>query len=374
MSDAELILIGGVLLATGIAAAMIADRLRVPGLILFLGLGMLIGEQGPGGVAFDDAELTRTLGTIGLVLILFEGGLTAGWREIRPVVGTAVSLATIGTLITALVAGVAAMWLFDLGLLEALIVGAAVAATDSAAIFAMLRHSTLRKRLARSLEGESGMNDPVALLLVTGFIAWIENPGYGIVDMSLEFVLEMGLGAALGLGVGLLARYAFRALDYPTAGLYPVASIATVGLSYGLAEMVHGSGFLAVYLSGLVLGTGILPARRTVTAFHQGLSWIAQISLFFMLGLLVVPSELGSVAVEGIALALVVMFLARPLATVVATAFTPLRARERLMLSWAGMRGAIPIWLATFAVIAGIAGSDVIFDVIFFVVVLTTLV
>lgn len=374
MSDAELILIGGLLLAAGIGAAMVADRLRVPGLVLFLGLGMLIGSEGVGGVEFTDVELTRTLGTIGLVLILFEGGLTAGWKEIRPVIGTALSLAIIGTLITAVVAGFGAKWLFDLGTLEALIIGSAVAATDSAAIFAVLRGSTLRKRIARSLEGESGMNDPVALLLVTGFIAWIQEPAYGLADLATEFVAELAIGAAVGIAVGFAARAAFVRLDYPTPGLYPVASIAAVGLSYGLAELAHGSGFLAVYLSGLVLGTGIIPARRTITAFHQGVSWVAQISLFFLLGLLVLPSDLVGVAVEGIVLALIVMLVARPLATLVATVLAPFRFRERLMLSWAGMRGAIPIWLATFPVIAGINESQFVFDIVFFVVVLSTVI
>ncbi len=374
MTDAELILVGGLLLAAGIGAAMVADRVRVPGLVLFLGLGMLIGGEGLGGVEFSDVELTRTLGTIGLVLILFEGGLTSGWKEIRPVIGPALSLALLGTLITALIAGFAAKWLFDLGTLEALIIGSAVAATDSAAIFAVLRGSTLRKRLARSLEGESGMNDPVALLLVVGFIAWIQEPGYGLLDMVGEFVLQLSVGAAVGIAIGFAVRSAFRRLDYPTAGLYPVASIASIGLSYGIADVTHGSGFLAVYLTGLVLGTGILPARGTITAFHQGVSWVAQISLFFLLGLLVVPSELGNVALEGIALALVVMFVARPAATLIATQVAPFRFRERLMLSWAGMRGAIPIWLATFPVIAGINDSAFVFDVVFFVVVLSTLV
>jgi cell volume regulation protein A len=374
VSDAELILIGGLLLALGIGAAMVADRLRVPGLVLFLGLGMLVGTDGPGGVEFDDAELTRTLGTIGLLLILFEGGLTAGWKEIRPVFGTALSLALIGTLITAVIAGMAAKYLFDLGTLEALIIGSAVAATDSAAIFAVLRGSQLRRKLARTLEGESGMNDPIALLLVTGFIAWIEEPGYGFPDMASEFVLELAVGAAIGVAIGFMVRWAFLRLDYPTAGLYPVASMAAIGLSYGVAEVAHGSGFLAVYLTGLVLGTGLIPARRTITAFHQGVSWVAQISLFFLLGLLVDPSQLADVALEGILLGLVVMLVARPAATLVATAFSPFRMRERAMLSWAGMRGAIPIWLATFPVIAGIDDSGFTFDIVFFVVVLSTVV
>jgi potassium/hydrogen antiporter len=374
VSDAELILVAGLLLSAGIAAAMVADRLRVPGLLLFLGLGMLLGSDGVGGIEFDDAELTRTLGTIGLVLILFEGGLSAGWSEIRPVLGTALSLAIVGTIGTAVIAAVAAAWLFDLGTLEALIVGSAVAATDSAAIFAVLRGSNLRRRLARALEGESGMNDPVALLLVTGFIEWIEVPGFGADNLAVGFVGELAIGGAIGLLVGWGARTAFVRLDLPTPGLYPVASIGAAALSYGLAELALGSGFLAVYLTGLVLGTGMVPGHRTITAFHQGVSWVSQISLFFLLGLLVYPSELDNFAVEGLILSAVIIFLARPLATGLATALADFRLRERLMLSWAGMRGAIPIWLATFPVIAGIEGSELLFNVVFFVVVTTTLI
>ena len=201
---------------------------------------MLVGSEGIGGVEFDDAELTRTLGTIGLVLILFEGGLTAGWKEIRPVLPTAISLGVIGTILTALIAGFAASWLLDISTLEGLILGSAIAATDSAAIFSVLRGSKLRRKVARSLEGESGMNDPVALLLVTGFIAWIEDPGYGLPDMAWELVGKLVLGAAFGVAIGLAARWTFRRLDYPTQGLYPVASIAAAALAYGVTEVATG--------------------------------------------------------------------------------------------------------------------------------------
>ena len=372
--DAQLILLAGVLLAAGIAAALVADRVRVPGLILFLGLGMLAGSEGVGGIEFDDAELARTLGTIALVLIIFEGGLSAGWREIRPVLGTAVSLATVGTLATAAIAGLAAKWIFGLDTLPALIVGSAIAATDSAAIFAVLRGSHLHRGVARTLEGESGMNDPVALLLVVGFIDWEQKSGYGALDMAGLLVLKLAVGVAVGLALGRLAVAAFRRIDLPTEGVYPVASIATAGIAYGLAEGVAGSGLLAVYLTALALGDRDLPGRRTIVAFHEGLGWVAQISLFFLLGLLVFPSKLDDVAGDGLLLSAALILVARPVAAFVASALSPLNARERLMLGWAGLRGATPIWLATFPVTAGIASGNRLFDIVFFVVLTSTLV
>jgi cell volume regulation protein A len=348
--------------------------MRVPGLLLFLALGMLAGSEGIGGIAFSDMELARTLGTIALVLIIFEGGLTAGWAEIRPVVGTAASLATIGTALTAVIAGLTAKLLFGLSTLEGMLVGAAIAATDSAAIFAVLRRSTLEKRLARSLEGESGMNDPVALLLVIGFIEWIQQPGYGVVDMAGLLALKLALGAAIGVGLGRLAVAALDRVRLPSDGIYPVATIAIAALAYGIAEVAHGSGFLAVYLTALALGSAPIPARRTVVAFHQGLGWVAQIALFILLGLLVFPSSLGDVAPEALALSAVLILLARPVATFAATALAPLDFKERLMLGWAGLRGATPIWLATFPVVAGIKESNVLFAIVFFVVVSSTLI
>jgi len=372
--DAELILIVGALLAAGIVAALAADRVRVPGLLLFLGLGMLLGSEGIGGIEFDDARAAQTAGTIGLVLILFEGGLTAGWHEIRPVLRTAIGLATGGTFLTAFATGAAAIWIFDLSTLQGLILGAAVAATDSAAIFAVLRGSRLERRLARTLEGESGMNDPVALLLVIGFGEWIADPSYGAADMALAFVVKLSLGAALGLGAGWIAKRAIAWVDLPTQGLYPVATLATAAISYGVAEVAGGSGFLAVYIAALVLGTGSLPARSTVVSFHQGLSWLVQIGLFFLLGLLVFPSQLWGVAGQGLLLSVVLIFVARPLATLLVTQFGGLNIRERTILGWAGLRGAIPIWLATFPVVAGVAEANLIFNVVFFVVVSSTLI
>jgi potassium/hydrogen antiporter len=372
--DAELILIAGALLAAGIVGALLAERLRIPGLLIFLGLGMLAGSEGIGGIHFNEPGLARTLGTIALVLIIFEGGLTAGWSEIRPVLGTAASLATLGTTLTALIAGLAAKLIFGFSTLEGMLVGSAVAATDSAAIFAVLRRSTLEKRLARSLEGESGMNDPVALLLVIGFIEWIQQPGYGIENMVGLLALKLALGIAIGYAFGRIAVAALGAVRLPTDGIYPVATIAIAGLSYGVAEVAHGSGLLAVYLTALALGSGNIPARRTVVSFHEGLGWVAQISLFILLGLLVFPSALGDVALKGLALSAALIVVARPVAAFVATALTSLNVRERLMLGWAGLRGATPIWLATFPVVAGIGSGREEFAIVFFVVVTSTLI
>ncbi len=371
--EGRLILLAGGLLALGLLASLLAGRLRIPGLVLFLGVGMALGSDGLGLIDFSDYELARTIGIIALALILFEGGLAAGLPEIRPVLGSALSLAILGTLLTAVVTGLAASWLLDLTTLEGLLLGSILSATDGAAIFALLHGSTLKRRLARTLEGEAGMNDPVAVLLVLGFIEWIQRDDYGIADMAGLFVLELGVGGVVGVAVGLLAVQAFRRAQLATGGLYPVASLAVVAISFGAADVLHGSGFLAVYLSGLIMGSSALPARQTITAFHDGLAWVAQLTMFLALGLLVFPAQLGDIALEGTLVALVLVFVARPVAVAVATAFAPLRTADRLVLGWAGLRGAVPVVLATFPVIEGIEGSLVFFNVAFFAVLVSTL-
>src|SRR3954467_9309281 len=303
MSDGVMLLVTGARPSGALLASLLASRLRVPGLVIVLGIGMLVGSDGLGWIHFDDYELAETIGVIALALILFEGGLAAGFGEIRPVLRPAILLATLGTLLTALITGLAAAALFDFSTLEGLLVGSIIASTDGAAIFALLRGSTLRRRVARTLEGEAGLNDPVAVLLVLGFIDWIQKPGYGIADMLGLFVQQMSIGLAVGGIVGVAAVGGMRRLRLGSAGLYPVASIAAAALAYGAAASLHGSGFLAVYLCGLALGSAPTPATRTISTFHDGLAWIAQLSLFLALGLLVFPSQLGAVAVEGTLLA-----------------------------------------------------------------------
>jgi potassium/hydrogen antiporter len=373
MSDGELILVAAALLAAGIAASLLASRIRLPGLLLFLGVGMAIGSDGTGWIDFNDYELARTIGVVALALILFEGGLTAGFDEIRPVLRPSLGLAVVGTLGTCVICGLAAAWLFDLSTLEGMLLGAIISSTDGAAIFALLRESTLRRRLARTLEGEAGFNDPVAVLLVIGFIEWTQQPDYGVLDMALLFVREMGIGAVVGLAVGTLAVYALRSTRLATPGLYPVATLSAAGLAFGGAATVHGSGFLAAYLAGLVIGSGRIPAKQTVTVFHQGLAWVAQIVMFLALGLLVFPSQLDDVWVEGTALALVLVFIARPLTAALATAFDHFTTGERVVLGWAGLRGAVPVVLATFPVIEGLDPERTFFNIVFFAVVISTL-
>jgi cell volume regulation protein A len=373
MRDEELILIAGALLAGGILASLLAVRVRVPGLVLFLGLGMAIGSEGTGWIAFSDYELARTIGVIALALILFDGGLRTGLQEVRAVLAPALSLATVGTLVTAAITGLVATWWFHFSTLEALLLGSVVASTDGAAIFAMLRGSTLRRRVARTLEAESGLNDPVAVLLVLGFIEWIKHPGYGLLDMAELLVRQLGIGAVVGVAVGWLAVQGFRRARLATAGLYPVASLATAALAYGGAGALEGSGFLAVYLTGLAMGSAALPARQTVTSFHDGVAWVGQVTLFLSLGLLVFPSQLTNVALEGTAIALVLAFVARPLGAFVATAPFGFTVREQIILGWAGLRGAVPVVLATFPVIAGVGEGQEIFNLVFFAVLLSTL-
>ena len=372
VADGQLILIAGALLAAGLLASLLAGRVRMPSLLLFLGLGMAIGSDGAGWIDFGDYELARTIGIVALALILFEGGLTSGLLEIRPVLPAAISLAVVGTLVTAVVTGLAAAWLFDLSTLEGLLMGAVLASTDGAAIFGLLRGSTLERKLASTLEAESGLNDPVGVLLVLGFIAWLQDPTYGLVDMLGLLARQLGIGLVVGGLVGAGAVAALRRVRLDTGGLYPVASLAAAALAYGGADSLHGSGFLAVYLTGLALGTAGIPAQRTVTSFHQGLAWVAQVGLFLTLGLLVFPRELGAIALQGTLLALVVVLIARPAAVWLSTALGGYTAAERLILAVAGLRGAVPVVLATFPVIAGVEGSGELFNIVFFAVLIST--
>jgi cell volume regulation protein A len=367
-------MITGAVLLGAVAAAFAAGRLGLPVLVAFLGLGMALGSDGPGGIPFDDADLARSIGTAGLVAILYEGGLTTPWRGIRPVIVPAALLATIGIAVTAGLTGVAAYWLFDLTGRSAFLLGAVVASTDAAAVFATLRFTPLRRRLARLLEAESGLNDPMAVALTLGFVEWIKHPSNGAADVAVTVVQQLGVGLVIGLALALAAGWGAQRIPASLAPFVPVASIGVAATSYGAVAVVGGSGFLAVYLVGLRLGNVWTPFRRGMVAFHQGLAFVAQVGLFLVLGLLVFPSELGGVALPALALAGVLLVVARPVAVWLSTLGLGFSRPERVFLSWAGLRGAVPIVLATIALSEGIAASDTIFNAVFFVVLVSAVV
>jgi cell volume regulation protein A len=373
VNSGYVILVAGGLLAASVYASLVAARLRLPALLLFLAVGMAAGSDGAGWVAFDDYSLAREIGTVALALILFDGGLRAGLSQVRGVLRPSLRLAVGGTVMVAVVTAVAAVALFQLPVLEALLLGSIIASTDSAAVFGLLRGSTLNRRLVRTLEGEAGFNDPVALVLVIGFMEWIRRPDFGLVDMTVLALRELLLGALCGYLVARFAVPAFLRLRASSSGIYPVASLAVGALAYGTAATLHGSTLLAVYLAALILGDAPIPGRQTIAVFHDGLAWVAQIGLFLALGLLVFPSHLGAVAPQGVALGLVVVLIARPLATLVATAGEGFSLREKVVLSCAGLRGAAPVVFATYPVASGIPGSEVLFDIVFFAVIVSAL-
>src|SRR4029077_21091880 len=343
-------------------------------LVVFLGLGMLLGSEGPGGIAFDDAGLARKVGVVALAAILFEGGLATSWRRLREVAVPATLLATVGVVVTAVLTGLAAYALFDLSWLQSVLLGAVVSSTDAAAVFATMRFTHIRRRLARTLEAETGGNDPMAIALTIGLIDWIEKPDYGIADLSLLLLRQLGLGLVIGVALGVVATWAFARLPHSIGAFAPVASVAAGALSFGIADVSGGSGFLAVYLVGLAIGSTPSRFRRDLVKFHEGLAFVAQVVMFVVLGLLVFPRALGSVALSGLALAALLVLLIRPVAVGVSTAWSRFNARERALLGWAGLRGAVPIVLGTIVLSEHVENGKTIFNAVFFVVVVSALV
>jgi cell volume regulation protein A len=363
------LLLGALVVLAAIVSARVAHRIGLPGLLVFLGLGLALGEAGL-GIQFSNAGLAQSLGLSALVLILAEGGLTTNWQHARAAAPAAILLATVGVAVSIVVVGVVAHWLLPLPWRSALLAGAVLAPTDAAAVFSVLRKLPLPPRLAGMLEAESGLNDAPAVLAVTLLSA------HGLSSPALIpalVVYELLAGAAIGLGVGLLGALALRRVALPASGLYPIAVLALIVASYGAASLARASGFLAVYVSALVLGNMRLPHGPATRGFAEGIAWLAQMGLFVMLGLLASPARLPPVIVPALAVGAVLVLAARPLA--VAASVLPLRVpwREQAFLSWAGLRGAVPIVLATIPMSAHLAGATRLFDLVFVVVVVFTL-
>jgi potassium/hydrogen antiporter len=362
---------GAVLLAIGVMLGGLARRLRVPGLLLFLGLGMLVGDDGLALVRFDDAELAQTIAVIALVVILFEGGLAAPRRDLRRILAPAALLATVGVVVTASVVALGAAWVFDLSGTTVWLMGAVVASTDAAATFSVLRGVPLPRRLGALLEVESGANDPMAALLTVGILeSW--RGDVSAADIVVFGLRQIGGGLAVGIVVGALGVWLLRAIRLPSASAVAVLATTFAGIAYGAAAVLGASGFLAVYIAGVAVG-GRMPRHQvTIRSFDEGLANIAQIVLFFLLGLLVFPSDLRGVAGSSLLVAAVLVLVARPLAVAVCLPWFGFRRRELVLASWAGLRGAVPIVLATFPLTAGYPDGSQIFDVVFFVVLVST--
>lgn len=375
MMGAPPLLVVAVLLLLGVFLSKTSSRFGVPSLLLFLGLGMLAGSDGLLGIEFDDFALAQQVGIIALAFILFSGGASTGWPGVRRVIGPGVALATVGVLLTASILGGLASLILRIPLLEGLLLGAIIASTDAAAVFSILRSRgvALGGNLRQLLELESGSNDPAAVFLTVGIIGLIQQATGGVALLG-SFLLQMGLGLVIGWVLALVATRLINRLNLEYDGLYPVLTVAIVLLTYEGATWLGGSGFLATYVAGLAMANADFLHKRSLLRFHDALAWLMQISMFVLMGLLVFPSRLLPVAGQALLVAGLLMFVARPAA--VFLTLGPLRwpVRQMAFVSWVGLRGATPIILATFPLVAGIPDAETIFDVVFFVVLMSVLV
>lgn len=364
----QLLLLGSVLVLIGIASSKFSSRIGLPVLVLFLMVGMLAGSDGPGRIDFDNYTLAHGIGTVCLAVILFDGGLRTSRRAFRAVFGPAITLATAGVLITTLLTGWVASWLLDVPILEGLLIGAIVGSTDAAAVFAVLRGQgvTLKKRLSATLEVESGSNDPMAIFLTVGILEVLLGEMTFGLEMLWFLIVQALVGIAAGLIVGRAAVFTINRVDLDAAGLYPILTAAGGLFAYGAAATLGGSGFLAVYLAGLVIGNERLVFQRGILLFHDGAAWLAQIAMFVMLGLLVYPTQLLDVAFEGLIVAGVLIFIARPIAVGLLLPWFGYNFRELVFVSWVGLKGAVPIVLATYPLMLGLEDAGLLFHVVFF--------
>jgi len=363
------------LLLLGVVASKASDRLGVPALLLFLAVGMVAGTEGLGGIPFDDKQATQTLGVVALAFILFAGGLDTAWRQVKGVMWRGVSLSTLGVAATAGVTGALAAPLLGLGWREGFLLGAIMSSTDAAAVFSVLRSKgvSLKGSTRPLLELESGSNDPMAVFLTLATIRLLTDESAGISGLVVSFFVQMTVGAAAGIAVGRVSVWLLNRINLETEGLYPALTLALALVSYGGTSLLGGNGFLAAYLAGIVLSSRDFIHKKSLLRFHDGLAWLMQLVMFLVLGLLVYPSRLVPVAAPALLITLVLMLVARPAGVFIALATTRLPVRAKLLISWVGLRGAVPIVLATFPLLAGVLRSDVYFNVVFFIVLTSVL-
>jgi len=370
VSAENILLLGSLLLFLSIISSKTSFKLGIPTLILFLVVGMLAGSDGPGGIFFDDYQIAQLLGVVALNFILFSGGLDTKWESIRPVLWQGVSLATLGTLITALAVGVFTTYLLGYSLLEGMLLGAIVSSTDAAAVFSILRSRSvgLKGNLRPILELESGSNDPMAYFLTVSLIYLIAEPDASMVSLVLRFFKSMILGGISGYVFGRAMTWIINQIKLDIDGLYPVLILSLVFFTFSFTDFIGGNGFLAVYISAVILGNSSFLHKKSLIRFYDGQAWLMQIVMFLTLGLVVFPHEIIPVLDKGVLIALFLIFVARPLAVLISLIFfKELNIRKKLFLSWVGLRGAVPIIFATYPLLAGVPVAKNIFNLVFFI-------
>ncbi|MFL0365450.1 potassium/proton antiporter [Pseudobacillus sp. 179-B 2D1 NHS] len=366
----NIVLLFSILWLVGVISAKFSTRLGLPSLVLFIAAGMVLNQF----VFFNNAWLAQLLATVALVIILFEGGLQTKWESVKPVYKPSLSLATIGVIVTTLTVGIAAKLVLDLTWAEGILVGAIVGSTDAAAVFSVLGNKNVKRKMATVLEAESASNDPMAIFLTISLIQVIQSPSFDPLTLVLSFFWQMGLGLFFGILFGIASVWIINKINLDSSGLYPVLSIALSIFAFSVVTIMNASGFLAVYVMAIVIGNADLTYRHSILGFNEGLAWMMQMVMFMILGLLVFPSELLDVAWQGIILAVFLMIVARPVGVFVSLLFSKMNVREKLFISWAGLKGAVPIILGTYPLVEGLEHGQLMFNVVFFVVLLSTVI
>lgn len=370
------LLTAALLLLLSIFSSKLSLKYGIPALLIFLGIGMIFGSDGLNVVYFEDYQLAQSLGIIALIYILFSGGLDTKWQKVKPIVLPGVLLSTAGVLISAVIVGYFASLLLQVSLLKGIILGAIVSSTDAAAVFSILRSRAagFKYRLRELIEFESGTNDPMAIFLTIGLIQFFITPEMTWGAFGLLFVKQMTIGLLAGLLFGKVITWIINHANLGYDGLYPVLALSFVPLIYSITDLLGGSGFLAVYLAGLVMGNSIFVHQKSLMNFFDGVGWLMQICMFLVLGLLVFPSEIVAISYQGLMIALVLILVGRPVSVFLSTMFTGLKIRSKLMISWVGLRGAVPIILATFPLVQGLEHAELFFSIVFFIVVTSVLI
>lgn len=376
MISEQFILFGSVLLFICIVISKTSHRLGVPSLLFFLLIGMLAGSEGIGGFYFDNPSITQFIGIIALVIILFSGGLDTKFSEIKPILGQGLILATVGVFLTAMLTGIFLYWFLHIPLLESLLIGSIISSTDAAAIFAIFNSKKmgLKNNIAPLLELESGTNDPMAYFLVTTLIFLILNPTTSLTAMVILLIKSLGLGILVGFFFGKGSVWIINNIKLHTEGLYSVFTFAIAFLTFSVSYFIGGNGFLSVYIAALILGNSHFVHKTEQVQFFDGIALLMQIIMFLTLGLLVFPSQIVPVLGIGIFVSVVLILVARPVAVFLCLLPFKVGFKDKIFISWVGIKGAVPIIFATYPIVAGIEGSEIIFNIIFFITIISALV